>query len=149
MIRIPAAALILGLAGLIPFLWGAATVLQPGLSDWGVRMIGPRFVGPYLQLFYGGLILSFMSGVLWGFATKAQGQQAVFGYAVSVAPVLWVFFMTGDGVRSSAINLITGFLALLVLDWYFWQARLAPSWWMQLRVILTAIVVASLIVVLL
>ncbi|MDA0961662.1 MAG: DUF3429 domain-containing protein, partial [Proteobacteria bacterium] len=61
MMRIPKAALVLGLAGLIPFLWGALTVLVPPLADWGTRSLGPRFVGPYAQLFYGSVILSFMS----------------------------------------------------------------------------------------
>ena len=28
-----------------------------------------------------------------------------------------------------------------MLDWYFWKNRLAPQWWMKLRVLLTGIVV--------
>ncbi|MFP4304705.1 MAG: DUF3429 family protein, partial [Rhodosalinus sp.] len=64
---VPRAPLLLGLAGLIPFVWGAATVLDPSLQAWGQRALGPRFVGPYVSLFYGAVILSFMSGVLWGF----------------------------------------------------------------------------------
>ncbi len=147
--QIPPTALVLGLAGLIPFLWGMATILSPELASWGQRSIGSRFVGPYVQLFYGSLILCFMSGVLWGFATRAEGAQAAFGYAVSVLPVLWVLFFTGEGARSSAIYLTIGFVALLALDWYFWQARLAPLWWMHLRILLTAIVVASFLPVLL
>ena len=65
---IPRAPLTLGLAGLIPFYWGALTSVAPGLAVWGTEMLGPRFVGPYVQVFYGAVILSFMSGVLWGFA---------------------------------------------------------------------------------
>ncbi|MBS8271966.1 DUF3429 family protein, partial [Halomonas litopenaei] len=63
---IPRSALLLGLAGLLPFLWGAATVLLPDLAMWGQMTLGGRFIGPYVQLFYGAIILSFMSGVLWG-----------------------------------------------------------------------------------
>ena len=63
--RIPTAPLLLGLAGLIPFVWGAATYLSDALQAWGAAQLGPRFVGPYVQLFYGSVILSFMSGVLW------------------------------------------------------------------------------------
>lgn len=143
--QIPPTALILGLAGLIPFLWGAATLFLPDLTQWGQRVFGARFVGPYIQLFYGTLILSFMSGVLWGFATRATGALAASGYALSVVPVLWAFFMTGDGPAASALNLIAGFAGLLLLDWHFWRHRLAPPWWMHLRVLLTAIVVASLL----
>ncbi len=74
MTDIPKSALILGLAGLIPFLWGALTVMFPSFAFWGQANLGPRFIGPYVQLFYGAVILSFMSGVLWGFATKTTGR---------------------------------------------------------------------------
>ncbi|WP_299652402.1 DUF3429 domain-containing protein [uncultured Tateyamaria sp.] len=144
MTQIPRAALILGLAGLIPFLWGAATVLRPDLAAFGQKYMGPRFVGPYVQLFYGSVILSFMSGVLWGFATKASGAQAATGYALSVIPALWAFFMTGGGPTSAALNLIIGFVGLLMLDFSFSRWGLTPPWWMQLRLLLTAIVVACL-----
>ncbi len=72
MTGIPRAPLLLGLAGLIPFLWGALSVLRPEVAAWGAGALGPRFVGPYVQLFYGAVILSFMSGVLWGFATLSR-----------------------------------------------------------------------------
>lgn len=143
MTRMPASALILGLAGLIPFLWGALTLLQPDLAQWGARMFGARFVGPYVQLFYGAVILSFMSGVLWGFATRASGAVAAAGYALSVIPALWAFFMTGGGPVAAAMNLMAGFAGLLLLDWFFWRAGLAPAWWMSLRVILTLVVIIS------
>lgn len=145
MIRnIPPAPLVLGLAGLIPFVWGALTLLSPGLQAWGAGHLGPRFVGPYVQLFYGSVILSFMSGVLWGFATKATGTLAAIGYGLSVIPALWAFFMTGGGPVSAGTNLIFGFLGLLLLDAAFSIWRLTPPWWMALRLLLTVIVVACL-----
>ena len=149
MTRIPRAALILGLAGTLPFLWGAVTVLVPSLGLWTAQTLGGRFAGPYVGLFYGAVILSFMSGVLWGFATKADGAQAATGYALSVIPALWAFFMTGGGPVTAAANLIAGFLGLLLLDWQFQRWGLAPGWWLKLRLLLTAIVVASLLPVVL
>jgi len=150
MIRdIPKSALCLGLAGLLPFFWGAVTIFSPGAADWTLSHVGARFVGPYIGLAYGTVILSFMSGVLWGFATKASGGQAATGYALSVIPALWAFFMIGGGPVSAAMNLIAGFVALLVLDYAFWTWGLAPKWWMTLRVILTAGVVACLLPVVL
>lgn len=146
MTHIPRAALLLGLAGVIPFAWGAVTLFWEGAAQWGMAQMGPRFIGPYVQLFYGSVILSFMSGVLWGFATKAEGQQAAFGYALSVIPALWAFFMTGGGPVSAGTNLMFGFLGLLLLDWQFWRWGLAPAWWMQLRGLLTALVLACLAV---
>ncbi|MCR8824955.1 DUF3429 domain-containing protein [Pseudosulfitobacter koreensis] len=146
MTTIPRAPLVLGLLGLIPFVWGAATVLSPDLADWSLATFGARFVGPYVQLFYGAVILSFMSGVLWGFATKAEGAQAATGYALSVIPALWAFFTTGSGPVAAGLNLMAGFAGLLLLDFAFWRWGLAPAWWMSLRVLLTAIVLACLAV---
>ncbi len=143
---IPRAPRILGLAGLLPFLWGALTVLAPDLGLWTAQTLGPRFAGPYVMLFYGAVILAFMSGVLWGFATKATGTLASIGYALSVIPALWAFFMTGGGPVSAGMNLIFGFAGLLVLDWQFWRWGLTPPWWMALRLLLSTVVIACLAV---
>lgn len=144
--HVPFAPLVLGLAGLIPFIWGVATYLVDPLADWGTAALGPRFVGPYVQLFYGSVILSFMSGVLWGFATRAESGRAATGYALSVIPALWAFFMTGGGPVSAGTNLIFGFLGLLILDYAFYSWGVTPPWWMHLRILLTFIVVACLAV---
>jgi hypothetical protein len=137
---IPRAPLILGLCGLIPFFWGAATVVWPALGNWGIQTIGSRFVGPHVQLFYGAVILSFMSGVLWGFATKSAHPS---GYILSVIPALWAFLMTGGGPTAAAMNLCFGFVGLLLLDWHFWRLGQTPDWWMSLRGLLTGLVVLS------
>jgi hypothetical protein len=142
--NIPRAPLLLGLSGLAPFVWGAATVVSPALNDWSTATLGARFTGPYVQLFYGAIILSFMSGVLWGFATKAPPARAAIGYALSVLPALWAFFMTGFGPTTASLNLMIGFTGLLVLDASFAHWGLAPTWWIPLRLLLTAIVLVCL-----
>ncbi|MGI1664078.1 DUF3429 domain-containing protein [Palleronia sp. KMU-117] len=144
MTPIPRSALVLGLAGLLPFLWGALTLFSEAAAGAGMQAFGPRFVGPYVLLSYGTVILSFMSGVLWGFATRAEGRVASTGYALSVLPALWAFFFVGGGPVSAAIYLIAGFVGLLGLDWLFWTQGLAPRWWMSLRIGLTVVVVACL-----
>lgn len=146
MTRIPLSALCLGLAGVLPFVWGAATDVLPALFDAGQRLLGPRFVGQYVLIFYGTIILSFMSGVLWGFATKAQGGTAALGYALSVIPALWAFFFVGGGADRATGFLIAGYLGLLGLDYFFWRVGLAPDWWMSLRNLLTALVVGCLVI---
>jgi len=140
MTSIPRAPLALGLAGLLPFLWGVATLLSDPLAEFALALTGPRFVGPYVLLSYGTIILAFMSGVLWGFATRAEGAVAASGYTLSVLPALWAFFFVGGGPTSAAIYLIFGFLGVLGLDWMFWRQGLAPPWWMTLRIGLTAVV---------
>lgn len=144
MTQVPRSALLLGLAGLIPFLWGALTYQSAELGDWGVAVLGPRFVGPYVSLSYGTVILAFMSGVLWGFSTRAEGREAALGYALSVIPALWAFFFVGGGPTSAAIYLSAGFVGLLALDAMFWRQGLTPPWWMTLRIGLTVIVLLSL-----
>ena len=132
---IPRPALTLGLAGLIPFLWSAATHLSPALSAWAGQFLSPMFLGAYVGLTYGTVILSFMSGVLWGFATRTEGWLP---YALSVVPALWCFFTVTDGTEASSILLIAGFLGLLLLDATFSAQGLTPRWWMRLRLPLTA-----------
>jgi hypothetical protein len=53
--------------------------------------------------------------------------------------------MTGGGPVAAAMNLIVGFLGLLMMDWQFWRWGLTPPWWMQLRILLTAIVAVTLL----
>ncbi|MCX7558643.1 DUF3429 domain-containing protein [Sulfitobacter sp. F26204] len=142
--RIPASALLLGLAGLVPFLWAALLVLDLfAVPDWPLpTVLGGD--GRLIMIRYGGIILPFMSGVLWGFATNGTGRQAAAAYALSVLPALWWFLMPGEGVTSALINLMTGFIGLLILDYAFYRWDLAPQWWMSLRIQLTVIVLACL-----
>ena len=142
--RIPRPALLLGLAGLLPFLWSAATHLSPDLAALAGQWLSPMFLGAYVGLTYGTVILSFMSGVLWGFATKAEGGEAAVAYTLSVIPALWAFFMVSDASDTSAIFLAAGFVGLLLLDAMFQAWGLAPRWWLRLRVMLTVVVLACL-----
>ncbi len=142
--RIPRPALLLGLAGLIPFLWSAATHLSPELASAAGQWLSPMFLGAYVGLTYGTVILSFMSGVLWGFATRTEGREAALAYTLSVIPALWAFFMVTDASDSSAIFLAAGFAGLLLLDAMFQAWGLAPRWWLRLRVMLTVVVLGCL-----
>ena len=134
--RIP---LSLALAGTLPLIYAALLniglppiqELQPWLPYWDD--------GATLMLSYGGIILVFMAGVLWGFATLSEGKLTLLVYGLSIAPALYVFFY----VRTSQ-DLLYGFVAVFVLDLIFWRLRLAPPWWLRLRLPLTTIVVACL-----
>ncbi len=137
--RVPTAAALLGAAGLIPFVWSAVTHAFPAIA--AAAGLPPLFTGAYVGLTYGTVILSFMSGVLWGFAAKGD---AWLPYALSVLPALWVFFAVNDASDISSIYLITGFVGLLMLDATFAAQGLAPRWWMRLRMPLTAVVIACL-----
>jgi hypothetical protein len=138
---IPRSALLLGLAGLLPFVACALTGFVSGpslLAGWE----------DIIALRYGIIILAFMSGVLWGFATKASGRKASIGYALSVLPALWAFFTTMGPTPQALSALIAGFVGILLLDYYFWRSGLAPEWWMRLRLLVSAGVLASLLLTL-
>ena len=143
MTRIPTPALILGLAGLAPFVYGALSVLWPaagGLGEsWSVNHSGRAL----LQI-YGIVILCFMAGVIWGFAAKAQGQEATRFYVLSIIPAIFVFLTAFTEPRASLVMLIIGFLSLLAIDHSAARLGLAPDWWMRLRLLLSTIVVICL-----
>lgn len=144
MTQIPRSALILTALGVIPFAWGALTVFDPSIGQMVAAGLGPRFTGPYVGVFYGSVILSFMSGVLWGFATRAAGRRAAVAYTLSVLPALWAFAATGGGPAAAARGLMIGFAAILLLDWLYHRWSLAPGWWLHLRVPVTLVVLLCL-----
>ena len=143
-LKIPTGALILGLSGVLPFAWGAVTLLSEEAFNFGIENFGARFVGPLIQLSYGVIILCFMSGVLWGFATKMDEKNGSLGYILSVLPALWAFLSMGRGPISDTISLIVGFLAVLLIDRHFYLLKLTPLWWMNLMIPLTFIVISLL-----
>ena len=142
--KIPTGALILGLSGVTPFAWGAVTLISEEAFNFGIENFGARFVGPLIQLSYGVIILCFMSGVLWGFATKMDEKNGSLGYILSVVPALWAFLSMGRGPISDTISLIVGFLAVLLIDRHFYLLKLTPLWWMNLRIPLTFLVISLL-----
>jgi hypothetical protein len=142
--KIPTGALILGLSGVIPFAWGAVTLISEEAFNFGIENFGARFVGPLIQLSYGVIILCFMSGVLWGFATKMDEKNGSLGYVLSIVPALWAFLSMGRGPVSDTISLIVGFLAVLLIDKHFYLLKLTPLWWMNLRIPLTFLVISLL-----
>ena len=134
---IPRTALYLALGGLVPFLVCAGVALSG-------NQVVLRGAEDEIMLRYGIIILAFMSGVLWGFATNASGKMAAVAYGLSVLPALWAFF-TAVGPTPQALGaLIPGFYGLLALDYYFWRAGLAPPWGLRLRLPLTAVVMVTL-----
>lgn len=143
MTRIPTSALILGLAGLLPFAYGALSVLVPGTAALGWAW-SPNHTGTALLQIYGIVILCFMAGVIWGFATRAEGAQATLFYTASVLPAIFVFLTAFAEPRPSLVMLIIAFLALLAVDASAARQGLAPEWWMRLRLVLTTGVIACL-----
>ncbi len=138
---IPKMALALGLAGLIPFLWGALTMAAP----MALPFMPGWFAGEELIVRYGVVILCFMAGVFWGFAARAEGPGAAVVYVLSVIPALYILFNLGTSAEGTALSLLIGFAGLLAIDWHCWRAGLAPGWWMRLRLPVTGVVMVTLL----
>lgn len=151
MAPIPRTALILGLAGTLPFIAGAAMTAAPDqvATLTGLPIFAARLAGSTVLIAYSTVILCFMSGALWGFATKSERTTP---YVLSVLPALFVFFNaiyafigTATGTaQATLLPFIIGFAAILILDRSFTRAGLAPAWWLKLRLIITAIVLICL-----
>lgn len=152
--QIPKSALLLGLAGLLPFVFGAGLALSPEPSppEGSFALIYPQDANAILAG-YGIVILAFMSGVLWGFAAQGPRDEAPLGYGLSVLPALYAFFTASQHLFSAAPSnldalpyLAIGFAGLLILDGIFYRKGLTPDWWMRLRLVLSAVVIVCLII---
>jgi hypothetical protein len=147
--KVPPVAAALAAAGLLPFLWGAATLLRPALGTAAAGVLPANLTGAEVLLRYGVVILCFMSGVFWGLAARAGGSAAAALYAMSVIPALYIFFNIGTTPQGTALSLVIGFAGILAIDRHVWQAGMAPVWWMRLRLPVTAVVLVTLVPVML
>ena len=135
---IPGAALLLGLAGLIPFLGGAAALwaMLPGLApERGRQQI----------IAYGAIILSFLGGIRWGTAigpydTRRQGLEFAASVLGSLAGLAAIFIPAVPALTL----LIAGFLMQALWDVTSVESGRLPAWFGKLRMLLTAGAVISL-----
>lgn len=138
---IPKTAVWLGLAGILPFIAGSVIALIPRLAH--IMPVGFQN-GSAVLIDYGTIILAFMSGCLWGFATKAAPQDRLWAFGASILPALAAFLYTGGGA-GELVFLAALFAGLLVLDRFYVRKGLAPVWWFDLRMLITPFVVVALI----
>ena len=127
--RIPVAPLGLGLAGLIPF-WALAIALLLR----GAFGLSPRALDQSLAT-YAAVIVSFLGGIRWGLATRADDPGP--NYAGAVAPSLaaWALLAAPEPWRLAGLGLLA--LALGPVDLGLVRSGLAPFWFGRLRLILS------------
>ncbi|MEM0907375.1 MAG: DUF3429 domain-containing protein [Pseudomonadota bacterium] len=129
----PAVPVLLGLAGLIPFVAAAAgTVLLPDI-------LAP--VAYYAALVYGLAILSFLGGIHWGVALRTGGRLR---FVWSVVPSLIGFFAVFAPRPVALMALAAGFVIAGAVDIIVFR-REGPRWFAQLRLGLTVVATAALI----
>lgn len=125
--------------GLIPFIYGAAAAHLPAWESDSAPLVIIEVFGP--------LLFAYMSGVFWGFAAganRASGRAGWRWLGLAGAPAAGIFVAMLVAPGDTVEILLFGFPALLPIDYLFWRAKMAPRWWLSLRVLLTAIVTACL-----
>lgn len=138
--RIPLAALVIGLLGLLPFFCGAIAAWRPELAPG---------IGGKLIVGYGAIILAFLGGIRWGTAIGPyDGRRQTLEFTASVIGSI-------VGLAALFVPLIPG-LTLLIGSYLLhalWDVASAeagrlPAWFGKLRMLLTAGAVFSLLLAL-
>lgn len=139
--KTPAAALWLGLAGLLPFYASAlaAAAPDPAVSRLAILSFA----------IYGAVIASFLGGARWGLELARSPQapsplRLMFSVLPSIAG--WALALTA-AIAPSPTGISAGFtgvfVALFVWDAAAGREHLAPAWYPRLRGTLTAGVVLA------
>ncbi|MCE4225718.1 DUF3429 domain-containing protein [Methylobacterium sp. C25] len=140
MTTVPIGAVILGVAGLIPFLGFAALSISG--SDGG---LGPVGLSPRTILSaYGAVIASFLGGIRWGAAAARNAGNA--DYLVAVIPSLLAWAALAAPAPWDLR--VLGCLVLLwgVIDQDLSRRGMTPVWMGRLRLLLSCVAGLSLLV---
>ncbi len=142
---LPTNAMLLGVAGLIPFAvcsLGALTNMPPN----GERAL-------FALIAYGAVILSFLGGVHWGFGLDAAGsapsdvQRVRFGLGVLPALIGWVALLVAylDFSRFALGILVVGYFVTTIFEARGGRRGYVPRGYMGLRWVLSSVVVVMLV----
>jgi hypothetical protein len=142
---LPPFAIVLGIAGLLPFLICSLGVLSLS-SDGSTRSL-------LALVAYGATILAFLGGVHWGLALDASNaastrvQRARFGLGVVPSLIGWTaMLVTFIGLPTTGLLVLTaGFIATTVVEAQAARRGLMPKPYMWLRWGLSIVVVVCLV----
>lgn len=127
---------LLGLAGLLPFFACALGAWLTG--DGRVASAG---------VLYGAIILSFLGGIQWGLVL-GEGSEALRGsgrllWSVGPSLIAWAALFTGPLL--GPLILAAGVLLAWLFEQQPWLRERLPAWYGQLRHLLTAGVVLTMV----
>jgi hypothetical protein len=138
--KAPLAAVVIGWAGVVPFVIGAVGPLV--ITDIGLAAFLSLATG-----IYSALVLSFLGGIRWGMAMgPLYGSERTQGFVLSVLPpaAAWIALVL-PSFEGLAV-LIAAFLLQAWLDVRAVGEGRAPVWFAPLRIRLTAAAVVALLV---
>lgn len=127
----------LGFIGLVPF------VLLT-LACW---LVHPEWLGYFIkaQLAYGIVILSFLGGLHWGVTIMADGkdvEEARRALIWGVIPTL-IAWCSLINMGVGFLVQVVGFIAAYKIDKRLYESYSIPSWFIDLRLQLTRVVVTA------
>jgi hypothetical protein len=142
---LPTIAMLLGIAGLIPFVacsLGTLTSTPPDSDRMLLALIA-----------YGAVILAFLGGVHWGFGLDAAAttpsdiQRARFGLGVVPSLIGWVALLVAfiGFARTALVVLVAGYIATTVAEARASRLGYIPKGYMGLRWVLSAVVLVLLV----
>lgn len=146
MTRVPFPAAFLGIAGLVPFLYATAMLFAEtdSLPTFGIVTSDPAGA-VFVLATLGAIVLAFMGGCLWGFASAPGRQPTLVLLAASAVPAGLAFLATRSEPALTCLWLAFGYVVLQAIDVAMQIAGVAPDYWLNLRLPLTAGVVACLL----
>ena len=145
---LPAIAIVLGLAGLLPFFGGSLVAVSQN-EEW-------RRLGMLALQGYAAVILAFLGGVHWGIGLEAGtaqtvgAQRARFGLGVVPSLVGWAgLLVTFIGLPLVGLAIeAAGFIGLTIAEARGARRNYLPSSYMALRWVLSIAVIVCLVSVL-
>ncbi|MGV7032658.1 DUF3429 domain-containing protein [Methylobacterium symbioticum] len=136
----PMGAIILGIAGLVPFL-GFAALAVAG-SDGGLGNLGlaPRTI----LSAYGAVIASFLGGIRWGAAAARNAGNGDYLIAIVPSLIAWAALAAPAPWDLRVLGVLV--LAWGLIDQDLPRRGLVPRWLGRLRLVLSGIAGAALLV---
>ena len=131
--------LILGLLGLIPFilLIGAVFISPPDEGIYELII--------FIYVSYAAVISSFLGGIQWGLITaSAEKIYSIFlPLFITTLPSLiaWGALLTLKNLSVSLALIIISFLVSSLYDYYLYQQKLSPYWFLSVRIPLSIVVI--------
>jgi hypothetical protein len=137
----PVTPLALGVAGLVPFV----TLSGAMVLDATLPVIGTAEAARTALVIYAIAILSFLGGVRWGISLGAEDQaKASRDYVIAVLAAMIGWAAAGLNEPRDLWMLCIAYVVLGLLDYGLACRTVAPEWYGQLRLALSAVAALAL-----
>jgi hypothetical protein len=137
--RLPILAVILGLAGIIPFLLCGLAAAQSNSPE--------AVMAAYVLIGYGAVILAFLGGVHWGFTlSTAHDPAEIPRLILGVLPALagWAALAASLYAGQPIIGLlllIAAYILVIIAEWHGHRRGWVPGGYIGMRLAITCVVV--------